>query len=108
MATTQIREDVLERLTQGVEQLSTSEEWVAWLRIQSRFYRYSFYNSLLIGIQAPDATQVAGFQRWRELGRFVRKGEKGIAILAPCKYKLDKDDDESGYVVRGFRVVHVF
>ena len=56
----------------------------------------------------PHATHVAGYRKWSEFNRFVRKGEQGIPILAPCKYKLDPDDENSGSVVRGFRVVYVF
>src|SRR5437660_7049076 len=106
MATTQIREDVLERLTEGIAALANGDEWTAWLKTQSRFHRYSFNNTLLIGRQCPTATQVAGFHRWRELNRSVRKGEKGIKILAPCVYKSEAEDDER--VVKGFRVAYVF
>jgi antirestriction protein ArdC len=79
-------------------------------------HRYSFNNHLMISLQRPDATVVAGFNRWKSLGRFVKKGEKGIAIFAPCKYKTkietdDGDGDGDGKTlqqIRGFRVVHVF
>ena len=55
----------------------------AWLTSMSRFHRYSWGNQLLIAIQCPNATRVAGFQAWLKLGRYVKKGEKGIGILAP-------------------------
>ena len=54
-----------------------------YLRAMSRFHRYSLGNVLLIAKACPDASHVAGFQAWRKLGRWVRKGERGIAILAP-------------------------
>ena len=56
----------------------------------------------------PHASHVAGYRKWTEFNRFVRKGEQGIPILAPCKYKRDPDDEDSGTVVRGFRIVYVF
>lgn len=67
----------------------------AFLAFASRFHRYSFRNQILILVQCPDATFVAGFQKWREMGRFVKKGEKGIAILVPIIYKKKGDDAES-------------
>ena len=74
----------------------------------ARFYQYSPNNQDLISMFCPHATHVAGFRKWTDFNRFVRKGEQGIPILAPCKYKRDPDDDNSGMVVRGFRVVYVF
>ena len=76
-------QEILEQLQDGVAQLASSEEWTAWLRTQARFYNYSFGNCMLIARQYPGATMVAGFHRWKELSRFVRKGEHGIKILAP-------------------------
>ncbi len=107
-------DDVLGRLAEGIRRLTTSEAWTAWLRVQSRFHAYSFGNSVLIGLQRPEATQVAGFHRWKSLGRSVRKGSRGIAILAPVVRRLavrDDDTDEVAIVAAGpaaFRVVHVF
>jgi hypothetical protein len=108
------RDDLLTQLTEGIRQLTTSEAWIAWLHAQSRFYQYSFGNTLLILLQRPDATRVAGFHTWRRLGRQVRKGETGIRILAPCRYpptdRVDNGDDdaERSKTVRGFRVAVVF
>jgi len=80
-------------------------------------------NLLLIGAQAPQATRVAGFRSWQSLGRQVRRGERGIAILAPCTYRPKAaeraepattcsggaaPDAGGSQQVRGFRVVHVF
>jgi N-terminal domain of anti-restriction factor ArdC/IrrE N-terminal-like domain len=104
--------DILDRLTEGITQLTSSERWQDWLNMQSRFHRYSFNNTLLIMSQRPDATRVAGFNAWRKLDRFVRKGEKGIWILAPMVYKTDADEESSEdttkRVLRGFKPVTVF
>ncbi|MGO9584468.1 MAG: ArdC-like ssDNA-binding domain-containing protein [Acidimicrobiales bacterium] len=104
--------NVLDQLTEGIEQLTSSERWQDWLDMQSRFHRYSFNNTLLILRQRPDATRVAGFNAWRQLNRFVRKGEKGIWILAPMVYKTDADQAAAGEeptkVIRGFKPVPVF
>src|SRR5580704_8498033 len=87
--------NILDRLTEGIAQLTSSERWQDWLNMQSRFHRYSFNNTLLIMQQRPEATQVAGYNAWRKLDRFVRKGEKGIWILAPMIYKADSGDDSA-------------
>ena len=104
--------DVLDRLTEGIEQLTSSERWQDWLNMQSRFHHYSFNNTLLILKQFPEATRVAGYNAWRKLDRFVRKGEKGIWILAPMVYKTDANEstakDEATKVIRGFKPVPVF
>jgi antirestriction factor ArdC-like protein len=99
-------------LQQAFAEIASGDDWKRMLQVVSKFHRYSFNNHLMIFLQRPDATLVAGFNRWKTLGRFVKKGEKGIAIFAPCKYKtkVESDDDEEKSVqqVRGFRVVHVF
>ena len=110
------RPEILETLTAGIAELTSSEAWRRYLDVQRRFYRYSFANTLLISLQRPDATHVAGFHAWRKLGRHVLAGERGIAILAPCIYPSrrgqeatdDPSDETPGRVLRGFRVVHVF
>ncbi len=108
------REDIIKRLEAGIAELTSSEAWIAYLDVQRRFHRYSANNVLLIHLQRPEATRVAGFRRWLELGRHVRKGEKGIAILAPIVHRTKVRDEETGeeQVVTGaprnFRVAHVF
>ena len=101
-----------DRLLQAVESTVSGEDWQRMLNVASKFHRYSFNNHLMIFLQRPDATFVAGFRKWQELGRHVRKGEKGIAIFAPCKYrtKIEMNDGEEKTLqqLRGFRVVHVF
>jgi len=83
-----------------------------FLDCMSRFHNYSWNNCMLIAFQMPEASLVAGFRRWLELGRHVRKGEKGIGILAPLAYRKKEEtkdqDNESEHIVRGFKVVHVF
>src|SRR3954449_8723947 len=94
------RDQVLDQLTAGIAELVSSDAWRSWLTVQSRFHRYSFGNCLLILRQCPDATRVAGFHAWRKLGRAVRRGEKGIWILAPMTRRVDGDDDEAGESTR--------
>jgi antirestriction protein ArdC len=109
MATTTDRQsEARERLEAAVRTLSTSEGWARWLETKSKFHTYSFGNTMLIAMQRPDATRVAGFRKWQELGRQVRKGERGIAILAPLVVrKRDAEDDEDERAVF-FKTVHVF
>lgn len=71
------------KLEQGLESLMSDQGFRDYLRVQARFATYSFGNTLLILTQRPDATRVAGFHAWREMGRSVKKGEHGIQILAP-------------------------
>jgi antirestriction protein ArdC len=102
--------DLIKQLTEGVAALTSTQQWERWLRAQRAFHRYSFSNVLLILRQFPEATRVAGFHRWHELGRFVRKGERGIAILAPVTRRVEADDDPDALmpVVTGFRPAYVF
>ena len=78
-------------------QAGKSETLVNYLQVMARFTKYSWANCLLIALARPSATQVAGFHKWLSLGRHVRKGEKGIAILAPvvCKTKRLQDQRNS-------------
>src|ERR1700756_5216263 len=71
-----------------------SEALTQYLRAIGRFHRYSLHNVLLIASQKPNASYVAGFRTWNELGRFVKKGEKGILILAPIVRRKADDKDE--------------
>src|SRR5450631_2565845 len=101
-----------ERLKVAAEQLLTSEGWERWVRVRSRngLARYSVNNQLLIAFARPDATFVAGFRAWLELGYQVRKGEKAIWILAPLKIK-ERDPasgEETGETRTLFRAVPVF
>jgi antirestriction protein ArdC len=73
-----------EQMREAVETLRTSEGWQRWLKVRRHFHDYSFHNQLLIAVQCPHATRVAGFRKWLEVGYAVRKGEKAIRIWAPC------------------------
>ena len=96
---------LLDDLTEQVKALRSSDRWARYLRAQSRFHRYSPRNVMLISMQRPEATSVAGFRTWQSLGRQVRKGERGIAILAPM---VRPADDEGAARLAGFRWVTVF
>lgn len=126
------QEDRLEalhrQLIDAVEELSTSEGWARMLQAAARFHDYSPSNVLLISAQRPDATRVAGIRTWNFLGRRVKRGEHGIAILAPCVYPAPPGPSSEESTVdtsamtsaepsrsarpdrhlRGFRIVHVF
>lgn len=100
--------DRLRELGVSVEELLTEDGWQRWLELAGRFHRYSFANMVLIAFQRPDATAVAGYQRWRELGRQVQHGERSIKIWAPRTKKQRDDDGEERRVLTGFGVAHVF
>lgn len=121
--------EITERLEQGVKDIFTSEMYTTYLRTMAKFHNYSFNNTLLIAMQRPDATLVAGFNAWKnKFNRYVKKGEKGIQIIAPApikeveeREKIDKDTslavlNENGepemerveYVVPRFRMTTVF
>ncbi|MGE0445695.1 MAG: ArdC family protein [Vicinamibacterales bacterium] len=85
-----------------------SERLTELLKTMGRFHRYSVNNICLIMSQRPTATRVAGFHTWRTMGRFVRKGEKGIAILAPIVGRKRDDTCEESRTVVGFRTAYVF
>ena len=99
----------LEILRENVALIQTSDQWKAALDIRSRFHQYSFNNCMLIALQRPDATLVAGYRKWQEMKRQVRKGERSIAIFAPMLKKVQ--DEESGEWIKrliGFKSVGVF
>jgi hypothetical protein len=113
MKSGQIKE-ITEKAT---EQLATalkaghSQTLTDYLKAIGRFHRYSLHNVLLIASQKPNASYVAGFRTWNELGRFVKKGEKGILILAPVvrrKPENEKNTAEDSPSISGFRAAYVF
>ena len=111
MANSDRKDEIIGRLTAGIEQLTSSERWQEWLAVQSRFHHYSFRNTLLIQLQCPEATRVAGFRAWQQLGRQVRKGEKAIWILAPVTRKRsddDVEDDGKSRILVAFKPACVF
>jgi hypothetical protein len=96
-----------------VERLATSEGWTHYLDMASRLHKYSANNTLLILMQRPDATAVAGYREWQKMGRQVRQGSHAIWILAPNKYKIETENEETGEKdvavgLRGFRPAAVF
>ncbi|NLX24229.1 MAG: ImmA/IrrE family metallo-endopeptidase [Phycisphaerae bacterium] len=105
----QLADDALNTLAEALEQ-GKSEALTDYLAMVAKFHQYSFRNIMLIASQRPDACRVAGFNTWRKLGRFVKKGEKGIVIIAPMVFK--KQDAESGSDEEGrrlwFRAAYVF
>ena len=121
--------EITDRLEAGIQALFESEQYKAYLTAMSKFHNYSFNNTLLIAMQKPDASLVAGFGKWRDdFERHVKKGEKGIKILAPSPYKVKKQmekidpatqnpvigadgkpvTEEREIEIPGFRVVTVF
>ena len=120
------RDDALKLATKGYEELTAtlaegrSETLRRYLAVMGRFHNYSFRNCLMIAMQRPEATHVAGYRKWEQLGRHVKKGETGIGIFAPLVYRKKdggasggnetKDDgnDSAEKTLKGFRVVHVF
>ena len=101
-------QQLLEQLYHQTQTLRTSEGWQRWIDFASRFTTYSLRNQLLILMQRPDATRVAGYRAWQALGRQVDKGERGIAIFAPRTRLVDDEDGERTRVVSGFQIVRVF
>lgn len=90
----QVRE-ITDKLEQGIKELFDSERYKEYLRTMSKFYNYSFNNTLLIAMQKPEATYVAGYTSWqRNFDRQVMKGEKGIKILAPAPYKSQEEREK--------------
>jgi hypothetical protein len=100
---------LLEELSAGIAELTTSEKWTQYLEVQSRFYRYSPNNVMLILLQNPYATRVAGYKAWQALGRQVMAKQSALRILAPMTYKKDDGlEGEKTSEVRGFKLVPVF
>lgn len=112
-------DEVLKRLKEGVDGIQQSENFRTFLLTMSKFHDYSIGNLILIMLQKPDATRVAGFSTWKDLYRWVKKGEKGIAILAPCmppkkkilepsETEIAQDEEETEIRPIYFKVVYVF
>jgi antirestriction protein ArdC len=102
---------LLKSIELGVDDIINSGEVENFLAHMSKFHNYSFSNKMLIYIQKPEATQVAGYNKWEEMGRQVKKGEQGISILAPVAIKgtrLNMQGEEEEYKFTRFREVRVF
>ena len=104
-------DSALDRLGEQLEQ-GKSEQLKRYLAVMGRFHRYSVGNAMLIALQRPEATHVAGFRTWKKLGRQVNKGEKGIQILAPItrrqKVVLENDEELEDETLVAFRPCYVF
>lgn len=108
--------EITEKLEQGVKDVFNSAEYMEYLSFMAKFHKYSFNNSLLIWMQKPDASHVAGYQAWKKnFKRNVKKGEKGITILAPIPRKFKKEvvnengeTEEVEIDYTAFRAVTVF
>jgi hypothetical protein len=98
----------MQRLADETDQAAQSAELTRYLTTLSRFYTYSARNCILIAVQRPDATRVAGYRAWQALGRQVKKGAKGIAILCPAPITAKTDDGEAITVALRFRTGYVF
>ncbi|ACB54115.1 hypothetical protein cce_4767 [Crocosphaera subtropica ATCC 51142] len=102
----------MELLEEGISNLLQSGDWRQYLQVQSQFHNYSFNNIVLIVLQYPKASRVAGYRKWQELGRQVKKGSKAIKILAPLTKKIEKENDNGEKqkinALVGFRTVNVF
>jgi antirestriction protein ArdC len=112
----------LDRIESSLAAINTNEDWLQYLCFQSKFYNYSFSNAMLIFSQNPEASYVKGYKAWNQLGRYVKKGSKGLAILAPCFRKMEdfkEPEDKAVYqdaegekeikrVISGFRVAYVY
>ena len=108
----------MEILVQGFDEIAESDGFQRYLEVMSRFHEYSYGNVLMIMSQRPDATRVAGYRRWQQLGRQVRAGERGIRIYVPYRTRIDDSqsdleaeddrDNATQYVTRGFGIRSVF
>ena len=112
----------LDRIEDCLATINTNEDWLQYLCFQSRFYNYSFGNAMLIYSQNPEASYVKGYKAWNQLGRYVKKGSKGLAIMAPCfkktevfkepenksEYQDAEGEKETRRVIAGFRVAYVY
>ncbi|MBQ8924168.1 MAG: hypothetical protein IJ053_05165, partial [Lachnospiraceae bacterium] len=95
--------EALERLEQGVKDMFTSERFKAYLDVMSRFHNYSANNCILIAMQNPNATYVAGYHDWiKKFNRHVNRGERGMEIIAPWTQTINVETDrtdENGNVI---------
>ena len=118
---------VTDQLEKGVVEVFQSDKYKQFLDTMAKFPRYSVNNSILIMMQRPDASLCQSFTGWKEMGRYVKKGEKGISILAPAPYKIEREQtrlDDKGkpvldadgepvtekveVTIRAFKVVKTF
>ena len=118
---------ITDKLEKGVKDVFQSDKYKQFLNVMAKFPRYSVNNTMLIMMQRPDAQLCQSFTGWKQMGRYVKKGEKGISILAPAPYKIEREQtklDEKGrpvfdadgepvkekveITIRAFKVVKTF
>lgn len=87
-------DQMAEKLEAGVKDVFQGENYKAYLDFCAKMPRYSINNQILIMMQKPDATMCQSFTGWKEMGRFVKKGEKGIRVMAPAPYKIEREQDK--------------
>ena len=93
---------ITDKLEKGVRDVFQSDKYKQFLNVMAKFPRYSVNNTMLIMMQRPDAQLCQSFTGWKQMGRYVKKGEKGISILAPAPYKIEREQtklDEKGRLV---------
>lgn len=103
--------EITDQLEQGVKEVFESDKYKEYLDFMSKFYNYSVNNIILIMAQKPDASLIAGYKAWQtKFNRQVRKGEKGISILAPCPHKkvVEENGEEKEIKWTSFKVAKVF
>ena len=102
--------EIIHKLEQGVQDVLQSGHYKTYLTTMARFHHYSYANCILIMLQKPNATRVAGISTWNSMGRIINKGEHGIEILAPIiqKIKPKSPEEKERSILKGYRVVHVF
>jgi hypothetical protein len=98
----------LKELASETDEFRRSEFFKQYLETMSKFWRYSYHNQLLITHQMPKASRVAGFRKWRQMGRWVRKGSKAIKILAPRFEKILELNKDTGEIQEKETVVYFF
>ena len=89
-------DQMAQKLEAGVKDVFQGENYKAYLEFCAKMPRYSINNQILIMMQKPDATMCQSFTGWKEMGRFVKKGEKGIRVMAPAPYKMEREQDKMG------------
>ena len=94
-------------LEKKIKAFKTSQDFCYFVKAMSRFYKYSFHNQMLILSQKPNAKRVAGFRTWKKLGRYVKRGEKGIAIFVPIT-NLHENEEGAEEEVIWFGTAYVF
>ncbi|WP_141505097.1 ArdC family protein [Paenibacillus luteus] len=116
MEKTEKLQAAMQQLEDGIRSLTNSESWTSYLKFHSTFHQYSFNNRVMIWLQMPNASLIAGFGAWKKIGRFVKKGEKGLVIFAPNTItKMVEEKQENGEVtqkpkriITGYHLISVF